>query len=416
MGVYVFDDKWQIYRDRLAGLEALYDPQTVRHLTDIGVGEGWRCLEVGGGGGSVAAWMSDRVGARGSVLATDVSTRFLDAMSMPNLEVRKHDIVSDELPSEAFDLVHARQVFSLVSDPDQALKRIVGALRPGGWVLIEDLDWGTVSRSGTPFRYPAKDQRRGAKVIRGFLSYMEQLGYDPQYGGRLPGQLMAHGLIDIGAEMWSGLIWGGSRATLEPASILERLRDALVAGGLAAKDVDAELALITDPEVAQFPVPMVSAWGRRPEADAQVAGRAPKVPPRTESALDWLRSTPLLEGCSQADLSRVAALARRVDALAGEVLTAEGEPGDTFYLIATGSATVTRGGVRLASLGPGSYFGEIAILERGPRTATVTSDTPMRMFELEAADLAALLRDIPTVRERIEAVLAERKVRDQTKN
>jgi CRP-like cAMP-binding protein len=73
---------------------------------------------------------------------------------------------------------------------------------------------------------------------------------------------------------------------------------------------------------------------------------------------------------------------------------------------------VTRGGVRLASLGPGSYFGEIAILERGPRSATVTADTPMRMFELEAADLAALLRDIPTVRKRIEAVLAERKARD----
>jgi hypothetical protein len=223
---------------------------------------------------------------------------------------------------------------------------------------------------------------------------------------------MAHGFIDIGAEMWSGLIWGGSRATMEPASIMQRLRDPLVAGGLSAKDLDGELQLIGDPNVAQFPVPMVSAWGRRPEAEVRITGGERRMPPRTESALDWLRSTPLLEGCSQADLSRVAALARRVDALAGEVLTAEGEPGDTFYLIATGSATVTRGGVRLASLGPGSYFGEIAILERGPRTATVTADTPMRMFELEAADLAALLRDISTVRARIEAILAERKARD----
>ena len=108
----------------------------------------------------------------------------------------------------------------------------------------------------------------------------------------------------------------------------------------------------------------------------------------------------------------MASLARRVDALAGDVLTAEGEPGDTFYLIATGSATVTRGGVRLASLGPGSYFGEIAIIERGPRTATVAADTPMRMFELEASDFAALLREIPVVKDRIESVIAQRKASD----
>ncbi|MGH2793572.1 MAG: cyclic nucleotide-binding domain-containing protein, partial [Actinomycetota bacterium] len=117
-------------------------------------------------------------------------------------------------------------------------------------------------------------------------------------------------------------------------------------------------------------------------------------------------------GCSQAELSRVASLARRIDAAAGQTLTAEGEPGTTFYLIATGRATVNRGGVRLASLGPGSYFGEIAILERGPRTATVTADTPMRMFEIEAADLGALIRDIPLVGARIEAVLAERRARE----
>ena len=411
MGVYVFDDSWQRYRERLAGLEALYDPQTIRHLASIGIAEGWRCLEVGGGGGSVAEWMSDRVGSGGSVLATDVDTRYLDALSKDNLEVRRHDIVADELPAESFDLIHARQVFSALPDTEQALKRVVTALRPGGWLLLEDLDWGNVSKTGTTLRYPVKDPRRGARVIKGFLAYIQALGYDPQYGGRLPGELMGQGLIDIGSEMWSGLIWGGSRATLEPASLMERLRDPLIAAGVAAKDLDAELKLIADPAVAQFPVPMVSAWGRKPEAGER-GGRTLKVPPRTESAIDWLRAAPLLEGCSQAELSRVASLARRIDAAAGQTLTAEGEPGTTFYLIATGRATVKRGGVQLASLGPGSYFGEIAILERGPRTATVTADTPMRMFEIEAADLGALIRDIPLVGARIEAVLAERRARE----
>ena len=412
MGVYVFDDSWQRYRERLAGLEAFYDPQTIRHLERFGIAAGWHCLEVGGGGGSIAAWMSDVVGPKGSVLATDLDTRFLDALSKDNLEVRRHDIVSDDLPAESFDLVHARSVLSAVPDPQQAMKRIFAALRPGGWLLVEDLDWGNVSKTGVTLRFPVKDPRRGARVIKGFLAFMQQHGYDPQFGGKLVDELMSNGMIDIGAEMWSGLIWGGSRATLEPASIMERLREPLMATGVAAKDLDAEVKLITDPSVAQFPVPMVSAWGRKPEAGGRGSTGSMRVAPRTESAIDWLRAAPLLEGCTQADLSRVASLARRIDADAGQALTTEGDPGDTFYLIATGHATVTRGGVRLASLGPGSYFGEVAILEQGPRTATVTADTPMRLFELVAADLAALMRDIPPVRDRIEAVLAERRARE----
>ena len=412
MGVYVFDDSWQRYRERLAGLEAFYDPQTIRHLERIGIAEGWRCLEVGGGGGSIAAWMSDVVGSKGSVLATDLDTRFLDALAHQNLEVRRHDIVSDDLPAESFDLVHARSVLSAVPDPQQAMKRILAALRPGGSLLVEDLDWGSVSKTGVTLRFPVKDPRRGARVVKGFLAFMQEHGYDPQFGGKLVGELMSNGMIDVGAEMWSGLIWGGSRATLEPASIMERLREPLMAAGVAAKDLDAELKLIADPSVAQFPVPMVSAWGRKPEAGERGSAGSMRVPPRTESAIDWLRAAPLLEGCTQAELSRVASLARRIDAQAGQALTTEGEPGDTFYLIATGHATVTRGGVRLASLGPGSYFGEVAILEQGPRTATVTADTPMRLFEIVAADLAALMRDIPPVRDRIEAVLAERRARD----
>lgn len=413
MGVYVFDNAWEQERERLAGIESMYDPGTIRHLESIGVAEGWRCLEVGGGGGSIASWLCDRVGDRGSVLATDVDTRFLDALSKPNLEVRKHNIVADDLPSAAFDLAHTRLLLEHLPDRDQALKRIVSALRPGGWLLIEDFDVSRLlAKPPGMFRYPSVSARRGVKVIRSLVSVMHSAGADLTYGADLPGKLMEQGLVDIGAEMRSGLVWGGSRGTLMPAWTLEQLRARLVESGLSAKDVDREIATYGDPNTASFSAPMVSAWGRRPEADMRVADGTVPVAPRTESATDWLRAAPLLEGCSQAELSRVASLARRVDAQAGDVLTAEGEAGDTFYLIATGTATVTRGGVRLASLGPGSYFGEIAIIERGPRTATVAADTPMRMFELEASDFAALLREIPAVKNRIESVIAQRKASD----
>lgn len=413
MGAYVFDNEWEKERERLAGLEAVYDPGTIRHLEAIGVAEGWRCLEVGGGGGSIAEWLCWRVGDKGRVLATDVNTRFLDALTGPNLEVRKHDIVSDDLPTESFDLVHTRLLLEHLPDRDQALKRIVAALRPGGWLLIEDFDSSRLLAKPPPiFRYPVEGMRRLVKVARGVVGLMQAAGYDPEFGTRLPGELMAQGLVDIGAEISSTLVWGGSRGTLMPAFTFDQLRTPLIAAGVSEKDIDREIASLGDPNIAMFPTLMVSAWGRRPETETRLVGGALRLPPRTESAIDWLRSIPLLEDCSQNELSRVAAAARRVDAVAGETLTAEGEPGDTFYLIATGTATVTRGGARLASLGPGSFFGEIALIERGPRTATVTADSPMRMFELGADDFTTLMRDIPHVRSRIQVALSERRSRD----
>jgi len=359
VGAYVFDNEWEKERERLAGLEAVYDPGTIRHLEALGVAEGWRCLEVGGGGGSIARWLCARVGDKGRVLATDVNTRFLDALQEPNLEVRKHDIVADELPTEAFDLIHTRLLLEHLPDRDQALKRITAALRPGGWLLVEDFDATRPLVKPTPqFRYPAEGQRRAAKVIRALLGVMQSAGFDPAYGTRLPDELMAQGLVDIGAEIGGSLVWGGSRGTLMPSWTIEQLRPKLVEAGVAEKDIDREIAALGDPNQALFPPLMVSAWGRRPEAEMRLVGGTLHLPPRTESSIDWLRAIPLLADCSPSDLSRVAGAARRVDAVAGETLTAEGEPGDTFYLVATGSATVTRGGARLATLGPGDTLYE----------------------------------------------------------
>ena len=80
---YVMDNAWQEERQRLAALEARYDSGTIRHLEAIGVGKGRRCWEVGAGGGSIADWLCQRVGAKGRVLATDVGTRFVEAVSYP---------------------------------------------------------------------------------------------------------------------------------------------------------------------------------------------------------------------------------------------------------------------------------------------------------------------------------------------
>ena len=78
-----------------------------RKIPDL---SGWRCLEVGGSGGSIATWLAARVVPSGHVLVTDIEPRFLDSLKLPSTEVRRHNVATDPLPESAFDLVHARLV------------------------------------------------------------------------------------------------------------------------------------------------------------------------------------------------------------------------------------------------------------------------------------------------------------------
>jgi SAM-dependent methyltransferase len=133
---YTLDNAWTQARERLGQLETVQDWGSIRHLEKLRVAQGWRCLEVGAGGGSVAAWLCQRVGSSGHVLATDIDTRFLESLDYPNLAVRRHDIVSDAIPEGAFDLVHARTVLMHLTARERALQNMIGALKPGGWLLV----------------------------------------------------------------------------------------------------------------------------------------------------------------------------------------------------------------------------------------------------------------------------------------
>src|SRR4051794_15139304 len=117
---------------RFAALSALFDSTTRRHLADRGVASGWHCLEVGGGSGSIATWLGERVGPTGRVTVTDVQTQLLEHVTLPNVEVRCHDITRDWLPERTFDLIHARMVLMHLPPRDQVLPRLLAALKPGG--------------------------------------------------------------------------------------------------------------------------------------------------------------------------------------------------------------------------------------------------------------------------------------------
>src|SRR5580693_1313890 len=186
---YVYDQSFAEERTRLRGIESLWDPGTQALFDELGVGPGWRCLEVGAGGGSLLHWMSGR-GA--SVVAMDIDTRFIEALAGDAIEVRRVDIRTEELPQGEFDLVHARLVLEHLADRRQILDRLAATLRPGGWMVIEDYDW-------TAFGFEDADPQ-SEHVTEAVLTFMAQGGFDPRYGRRVVADMAAAGLSDVRGE------------------------------------------------------------------------------------------------------------------------------------------------------------------------------------------------------------------------
>jgi SAM-dependent methyltransferase len=245
---------------RLEALGELLDPTTFGHLTRLGVGSGWRCWDVGAGGRSVPEWLVDRVGPEGLVVASDLDTTWLGEGG-PTLRVLRHDVGLEGAPATGLDLVHARLVLTHVPRREDALAAMVGALRPGGWLLVEEADPG-LQPLLCPDEYgPA--QELANRLRRGFRTLMAGREADLAYGRTLPRRLREQGLSDVGADAYFP-ITAPAATTLEVATV-EQIRDRLVAAGIATDDeIGAHLANLAAglvPDLATSP--LVSAWGRR---------------------------------------------------------------------------------------------------------------------------------------------------------
>lgn len=259
---YVMDNAAPKEHQRLQLLEAWADPGTIRHLEALGVARGWRCLEIGAGAGSIAAWLCRRVGPDGSVVATDLDTRLLDGLDASGLEVRRHDIVQDPLVDRGgFDLVHARMVLEHVRDRERALGHMVEALRPGGWLILEDQDISPVLAVSEADSHRARLlMERSTKLVR----LLASAGVDLQLGRRLFLELRDR-LVDVSAEGRICMVAGGSPLAQFWTMTWESLRAPLVQSGLLSpEEVDDQLALLQDPGFVWQGPAIMAAWGRRP--------------------------------------------------------------------------------------------------------------------------------------------------------
>jgi CRP/FNR family cyclic AMP-dependent transcriptional regulator len=122
-----------------------------------------------------------------------------------------------------------------------------------------------------------------------------------------------------------------------------------------------------------------------------------------------LRSIPLFEEVGDEELSQIAPFANEVSVEEGKVLVREGDFSYELMAIEEGSAQVTRGGELVADLGPGDFFGEMGLLERTLRNATVTAKSPVRLITLTGWDLKRVERAAPEAIERVRAALEERR-------
>jgi SAM-dependent methyltransferase len=258
---YALDNSAREASARFAALAAMYDPGTIRHLEQRGVASGWHCLEVGGGGGSIAAWLAARVAPSGRVLVTDIDPRFLESLQSPNLEVRRHDIVNDPLPEAAFDLIHSRLVLLHVPEREKALARMVVALKPGGWLVDEEFD-----ASSIPPNPVANPGEVFLKTLTATRRVMQDRGADDRtFARRLFNRLRAHGLVEVEAQaslsMWHS---GSPGASLLRANFEQLHRTMIDAGYLTEEEFNQDLARLNDPDFIMPSPIMWTVWGRRP--------------------------------------------------------------------------------------------------------------------------------------------------------
>lgn len=249
--------------ERLDLLEQLYDPAS-RQRRALWAEQGWRCLLVGAGRGSMSVWQAEQVGPTGQVVATDLDTRYLSRLDIPNLQVVEHNILEDSLDvlqPGSFDMVCSRlMLFHLQGRQEEAIRQMVACLRPGGWLVDEDASWGPAGAPVDPGHPRYDDYQR---VWRDGDWWTER-GYDKEFGRKLPALFERCGLEDIRCEATTEVVRGGSPWARWWIPTLEVIDEQGGADEASRRGVAEMTAALADPTVWLQREVLYACSGRKP--------------------------------------------------------------------------------------------------------------------------------------------------------
>lgn len=252
-GAYQFGVETARETERLAAVERAFDPLSRWLLLEAGVRRGWRCWEVGAGNGSIARWLSAAVGPEGSVWATDLDDQRFDPGDT-DVRFASHDILTDPLPAERFDLVHARFLLEHLPRPQLIVERLRQSVRSRGVVVLEDSAGLQIEVSPAS---PAFVELAGPWEAAG-----RAVGWDASYGLRLMSDLRDAGLTDLRGHEYRRLAPGGADWT-HLSSGLERISERLVELGVAPEQLRSAIECLADPQRLITGPPVLLAQGRR---------------------------------------------------------------------------------------------------------------------------------------------------------
>jgi len=258
---YLFDTGSALGRRHMDLLAQIFDRWTFGALDAAGVSPGMRCLDVGAGGGSVARWLTDRVGPTGQVVAVDLDTTHLTGHD--GIVVHRHDI-GDGLPGELagpYDLIHARLTLMHLPRKDEVFAELAAALAPGGRIVVGDLTGRPLSVISAPEARDIVVWDRVQHLSHDVVS--PAAGIDFGWASRIDAAMTDHGLVDVQGIEVSQTVAGGSPGALLHAVLNAQAYEHILAAGAAPWELERYQELTRDPAFRSWFYQFVCVWGRR---------------------------------------------------------------------------------------------------------------------------------------------------------
>ncbi|WP_442350148.1 class I SAM-dependent methyltransferase [Gordonia sp. (in: high G+C Gram-positive bacteria)] len=256
---YLYDTGTELSLAQVHCVELLLDSVTTDMLTDI-ISPGARCLEIGAGNGSVARWMTDRVGDDGQVVAIDLDTsHFRDG---GEAIVYRHDINDGPPEGGPFDLIHARLVFLHLPRRLEILQELVRSLAPDGWLVLGDFD-------GTRLPYAtAVPRSEDADVFDRVMDIGHRVvgteaGMSLEWAGEVADHLESMGLVEVQARDHSRTVTGGDVGGRYLHNLITQIFPVLEGAGLAQSEIARTQEILLDPRFSGWFYHFLISRGRK---------------------------------------------------------------------------------------------------------------------------------------------------------